>query len=236
MFRALRRWTKSAQSPSVKKQRRRLDFDTLEDRAVPALLGNNLFPADNPWNQKITNAPVAANSAAIMNNIVSTYGNGRLHPDFSEDTNTTADLYGIPYNVVHGNSTPKTQVVIDWYPGESDIVPVPIPANPVIEGDYRNGPKAGVNNRGDSHMIIYDVDNNIAYELYHVSRPSENADGKWHAGQQTVWDMKTNQFRTLGWTSADAAGLSVLAGLARPDEGLPVSQGGQGASSTTRFA
>src|SRR5207237_877639 len=32
----------------------------------------------------------------------------------------------------------------------------------------------------------------------------------------------------LGWTSADAAGLSILAGLVRPDEGLPVSQGGQG--------
>src|SRR5262249_9407685 len=35
-------------------------------------------------------------------------------------------------------------------------------------------------------------------------------------------------FRTIGWTSADAAGLSILAGLARPDEGLPTSQGGQG--------
>lgn len=73
-----------------------------------------------------------------------------------------------------------------------------------------------------------DQDNNIAYEFYRASRPSENADGKWHADQQTVWDMKTNTFRTLGWTSADAAGLSILAGLVRPDEALPVSQGGQG--------
>src|SRR5262249_23603292 len=45
----------------------------------------------------------------------------------------------------------------------------------------------------------------------------------------SVWDMKANTFRTLGWTSADAAGLSVLAGLARPDEGRPASEGGQGA-------
>jgi hypothetical protein len=37
-----------------------------------------------------------------------------------------------------------------------------------------------------------------------------------------------NSFRPLGWTSGDAAGLSILAGLARPDEALPVSQGGQG--------
>jgi hypothetical protein len=40
--------------------------------------------------------------------------------------------------------------------------------------------------------------------------------------------MATDSFRTLGETSADAAGLSILAGLARPDEGLTVAQGGQG--------
>jgi hypothetical protein len=40
--------------------------------------------------------------------------------------------------------------------------------------------------------------------------------------------MKADTFRTIGWTSADAAGLSILAGLARPDEGLPTSEGGQG--------
>ena len=72
------------------------------------------------------------------------------------------------------------------------------------------------------------MDNNIAYEFYRMSRPSENTDGRWHADQQSVWDMNTNTFRTLGWTSADAAGLSILPGLVRPDEGLPVSQGGQG--------
>jgi hypothetical protein len=206
-----------------------LTFDTLEDRSVPALVGQSLFPADNPWNQKVTNAPVAANSAAIMNNIVTRYGNGRLHPDFGQDARANGqDLYGISYNVVHGNSTPKVNVVIDDYDYESDIIPVPMPANPVIEGDYQSGPRAGLDERGDSHLLIFDIDNRIAYELYRASRPSENTDGRWHADQESVWDMKTNAFRTLGWTSADAAGLSILAGLVRPDEGLPVSQGGQG--------
>jgi hypothetical protein len=206
-----------------------LRVEALEDRTVPTLLGNSLFPADNPWNQKITSAPVAANSAAIMNQIVTTYGNGRLHPDFGQDYNTSADLYGIPYNVVHGNTTPKTSVVIDAYADESDVVPVPLPANVILEGDYQNGPKAGLANRGDSHLLVYDVDNNVAYEFFATSRPGENRDGQWHADQETVWDMKANTFRTVGWTSADAAGLSILAGLVRPDEALPVSQGGQGA-------
>ena len=55
-----------------------------------------------------------------------------------------------------------------------------------------------------------------------------HTDGLWHAAQETVWNMNSDTFRTLGETSADAAGLSILAGLVRPDEGLPVSQGGQG--------
>jgi hypothetical protein len=210
-------------------RRSRLHVRELEDRVVPTLLGNQLFPADNPWNQPITSAPVAASSAAIMNNILTHYGDGRLHPDFGQDYHTAGgDLYGIPYNVVHGNSTPKVNVVLDAYADESDVAPVPIPANAVIEGDFQTGPNVGVDNRGDSHLLIFDVDNNVAYELGRASRPSENTDGKWHADVETVWDMKANTFRTLGWTSADAAGLSLLAGLVRPDEGLPVSQGGQG--------
>jgi len=192
--------------------------------ARASLLSSNLFPADNPWNQNISQAPVATNSAAIISKI----GNGRFHPDFGQDYRVGNGLYGIPYNVVHGNSAAKIHVVIDAYASQSDIHDVPLPANPVIEGDMDNAPTVGLNVRGDSHMLIWDEDNNIAYEFYRASRPSENADGKWHADSETIWDMRTNGFRTLGWTSGDAAGLPILPGLARPDEALPVAQGGQG--------
>src|SRR5262249_5385461 len=119
--------------------------------------------------------------------------------------------------------------------------------NAVIEGDFQNGPNmngGGYNagQRGDSHLIVWDEDTNTAYELYGVSRPNDptlfpntsfvelpKTNRAWHAAQETVWNMNTDTFRTLGETSADAAGLSILAGLARPDEGLPISQGGQGA-------
>jgi IPT/TIG domain len=205
-----------------------LQLEQLEDRTVPTLLGQQLFPSENPWNQPITSAPLAANSTAIMNNIISHYGDGRLHPDFGQDYHAAQDLYGIPYNIVHGNTAAFLPVVIDAYSDESDLQTAPIPINAVLEGDYQNGPRPGLDNRGDSHLLVWDADHNVAYEFYRASRPNENADGKWHADQETVWDMKTNQFRTLGWTSADAAGLSILAGLVRPDEALPVSQGGEG--------
>jgi hypothetical protein len=223
----------------------RLVAEELEARLLPTLLGQQIFPLDYPWNQNISNAPVAANSAAIIANIgASTH----VTPNWSADNPSygASPLYGIPYNVVHGNSTAKVNVIIDNYPGESDLVPVPIPPNAVLEGDFQNGPNpngAGYNpnQRGDSHLIVWDEDNNVAYELYGVSRPSDptlfpntanielpHTDGLWHAAQESVWNMNTDSFRMLGETSADAAGLSILAGLSRPDEGLPGSEGGQG--------
>jgi hypothetical protein len=207
--------------------------EELENRVVPTLLGQNLFPANNPWNQVITNAPVAGASTGIINNVIALHkgSNNPIHPDFGQDSQSPGNtpLYGIPYNVVHGNSTPKVHVIIDNYPGESDLQDAPIVSGVVIEGDFQSGPNHNVANRGDSHLIVWDQDNNIDYEFGNASRPSENADGMWHAGQETVWDMKVNTFRTLGFTSADAAGLAILPGLVRPDEGLTVGQGGQGA-------
>ena len=210
--------------------------------ALASLLGQQLYPSDYPWNQNISNAPVVTNSAAIIAHIGNTV---KIHPDWGADnpTNGISPLYGIPYNVVHGNSTAKINVIIDNYPGESDIQPVPIPTNAVIEGDYQDGPNPhgpGYDTdqeRGDSHLIVWDEDNNIGYELYGASRPADtnlldgslHTDGKWHAAQESVWNFKADSFRLLGETSADAAGLSILSGLVRPDEGLPVSQGGQGA-------
>src|SRR5262245_44026087 len=197
-------------------RRHRPDVLALEARRLLTLLGQQLFPSDNPWNQNIAAAPVASNSAAIINNITTLYGNGRLHPDFGQDAQGANPLYGIPYNVVHGNSQARLHVVIDAYPGESDIQDAPIPSNAVIEGDQQNGPTVGITARGDSHLIVYDVDNNVAYEFYRASRPSENSDGLWHAGQESVWNMNNDSFRPLDWTSADAAGLAILPGLVRP--------------------
>ncbi len=210
------------------------DLEELEHRVVPTLLGQQLFPLNYPTNQNIANAPVAANSTAIINQIGTSV---KIHPDLGDDnpTNGIDPLYGIPFNVVHGNSVAKVNVIIDGYPSQSDQIPVPIPANAVIEGDFQGGPNLlgpgyNVGQRGDSHLIIWDEDNNMAYELFGASRPDDlnNSSGQWEALQESVWNMNTDTFRTLGETSADAAGLSILSGLLRPDEALPVSQGGQG--------
>lgn len=184
----------------------RLKLEELESRDLPStFLGNQIFPADNPWNQKIDKAPVAAQSSSWLSYIGV---DDRLRPDFGSGT-YAGSIIGIPFNVVSG-SQPKVQVVIDSWPEESDIMPVPIPANPKIEND----PSL----EGDRHLLVYDKDNNIVYELYNAKPPSITADGKWHAANQAVWDLNKNTFRTEGWTSADAAGLPVFPGLVRTDE------------------
>jgi hypothetical protein len=189
---------------------RSLRIEQLEDRQLFTLDGDTLFPADNPWNQRIDLAPVAANSSTL---VASIGGTSNLHPDFG--TIYEGAYIGIPYVVVSGNQ-PKLNVIIDAYPDESDIVPVPIPPGAPLEGD----PLPSEQNDGDRHLLVYDRDNNIAYELYNVHRPDETGDGQWHADSQAVWHMDQNWFRTPGDTSADAAGLPILPGLVRVDEVL----------------
>ncbi len=160
------------------------------------------FPSDNAWNQDISSASVDPNSSAIINFIGDSTP---LHPDFG------AGLYagqtiGIPYVVVSGS--PFVNVKFTAYGSESDPGPMPIPQNAPIEG-Y---PKPG---NGDRHVLVLDRDNCWLYELY-SSYPQKN--GSWNAASAAVWDLLNDEQRPYTWTSADAAGLSVFAGLARYDE------------------
>ena len=88
------------------------------------------------------------------------------------------------------------------YADESDKVGYPIPAKPRVE--------AG----SDRHILLVDKDRCKLYELYAAKRSS----GRWSAGSGAVWNLRSNKLRPSGWTSADAAGLPILPGLARYDE------------------
>ena len=158
-----------------------------------SLNGRQVFPADNPWNQRVDSLPLNPNSDAIINHI------GRsspLHPDFGSDP-----TYGIPYIVVSG-STPTITVPFLEYPDESDPGPYPVPDNTPIESG------------SDAHALILDRDHGKLYELYHAV----HVGGGWTAGCGAIFDLNSNAYRPAGWTSADAAGLPIFAGLVRYDE------------------
>lgn len=172
-------------------------------RQAPAasIGGCSLFPANNIWNTDISSLPVAANSGTI---IASIGASGHLHPDFGSGT-YNGEPIGIPYTVVPASQPGVT--VSFQYADESDSGPYPIPANAPIEG--------GASSTGDRHVLVVQSGVCKLYELY-ASYPQSN--GSWKAGSGAVWNLNSNALRPSTWTSADAAGLPILPGLARYDE------------------
>jgi hypothetical protein len=55
-------------------------------------------------------------------------------------------------------------------------------------------------------------------KLYELWDAYPNADGSWNAGSGAVFNLRSTKLRPNGWTSADAAGLPIFAGLIRYDE------------------
>ena len=160
------------------------------------------FPSDNAWNQDISQASVDPNSDAIINFIGATVP---LHPDFGAGLYQGSTI-GIPYVVVSGD--PFVNIKFTAYGSESDPGPMPVPHKAPIEGYPHPGD-------GDRHVLVLDRDNCWLYELYHSYAQK---DGSWKANSAAVWDLLNDEQRPYTWTSADAAGLPVFAGLARYDE------------------
>ena len=161
---------------------------------APALGGCQVFPADNPWNADVSGSAVDANSAAYIASINAS--RGFLHPDFGSDP-----TYGIPYTVVPANQ-PSVPITFTDYGDESDPGPYPIPLNAPVE--------AG----SDAHVLTLQQGSCTLYELFGAQRSGSG----WSAASGAVFDLGSNALRAEGWTSADAAGLPILPGLARYDE------------------
>jgi hypothetical protein len=168
---------------------------------LPQAPGCPVFPATSPWNQRVDKLPVAASSAAIVNAIGP---DDRMHADFGSGLWDGGPI-GIPITVVRG--TQRKKRVAFEYASESDKGPYPIPANVAIEGGRRSD--------GDRHALIVDRDACRLYELFALYPTSG---GGWRAGSGAIFDLRSNRLRPAGWTSADAAGLAILPGLARYDE------------------
>jgi hypothetical protein len=167
--------------------------------AVQTLPGTScaVFPADNPWNQRVDRLPVAKSSAALIAQIGLS---SAVHPDFGTVYNGAPN--GIPYAVV-GNATKRVPVSFQ-YASESDGHLYPLPRNVPIEG----GPHSG----GDRHVIVVNKDTCTDYELFAAYPLSGGA--RWKAGSGAIFSLRSDKLRPAGWTSADAAGLPILAGLA----------------------
>lgn len=182
---------------------------TADTRSTPGIMGQvmlgrnaslggaQLFPASNAWNTPIVDRPVDPRSDEYLAALGLTIP---LHPDFGTNRLRT-HLFGIPYVVIDGGDTPRYTVPFN-YGDQSDPGPYPIPDDVPIEDG------------GDRHALVLDRNDWRLYELYLL----EGKPPLWEAGSGAVFDLGLDASRPRGWTSADAGGLPVLAGLARADE------------------
>jgi hypothetical protein len=171
-------------------------------RPLPSAPKCPIFPRSSHWNQRVDKLPLLSNSNAM----VAAAGASRTaHADFGSGTYNGGPI-GIPYATV-SKEQKRVPVTFD-YSDESDRGPYPIPPNAPIEG--------GRNADGDRHVIVVDRSRCRLFELFDAHPQGDGS--SWHAGSGATWNLRSNHLRPPGWTSADAAGLPILPGLARYDE------------------
>src|SRR5688572_23762316 len=172
-------------------------------------LGTLYAPADNWWNLDVSNAPLDNSSAAIVSTIMNYEATGgRLHPRLGS-------IHAMP-DIVVDSSTPRVPVTFQ-YAAESDAgapgapVGYPIPAEAITNPRFMEEEGAVGSNK---HLLMIDRGQRAAYELAGAAY----VNGKWTAKSGAIFPLTYNHRRPEGWTSADAAGLCVTAGLLRYDE------------------
>ena len=162
-------------------------------RGAPAC---SVFPVDNVWHADVSGLPVHPSSGAWLASMGG--GDVHLHPDFGPSDGPQP--YGIPYTAVDADHE-KVAVTFE-YADESDPGPYPFGADTPIESG------------SDRHALMIDRDACRLYELYDATYSPAGST----AGSGAVFDLRSNALRPSGWTSADAAGLPIFAGLLRLDE------------------
>ncbi len=165
----------------------------------PRIAGCPIFPKDNPWNTDVSGYPVDRPTSDAY---IGSLGAITLWPDFG--SGAYGD-YGIPYGTVPADQplVPITFHVSPQIASESDPGPYPIPPTARVEGG------------GDHHVLVLRQGDCRLFELYDATK---QADDGWSVYSAATFDLRSNALRHDGYTSADAAGLPMLPGLARVDE------------------
>ena len=164
-----------------------------------SLAGRRPFPADNPWNQDISSAPVDPNSAALIASI----------GPAPASTPTSAPSGTAPPSASRTSSCSGTQpqVPVSFdYADESDPGPTRFPPDAPIEG----GPNAS----GDRHVLVIDRDNWKLYELF-AAHPNG---GGWQAGSGAVFDLNSTRCARPAGPRPTRPGCRSSPGCVRYDE------------------
>jgi hypothetical protein len=200
--------------------------------AGTVLSGCEIFPADNPWNVRIDGPNVQ---------VITTYSSlpqgTSLHADFGD---FSPDGYGIPYEVVPASQADE-QTTFGCFADQSDPGPggwitppmasssdcsgeggdneLGVTKYPFFTGMHIEGnPAAGSGGTpgalpGDQHALVLSqgTPGCTLYEAWNCVY----APAPFNCANGAKFDLTSNALRPAGWTSADAAGLPIFAGLVR---------------------
>jgi hypothetical protein len=191
-------------------------FNTPAADAVVSAM--QIMPRDNPWNEDISRRPLLPNSDAMIAQIKSDLGTRQALQPF----------YEMNYVLVPDNQTRVNIPFLD-YPDESDLDggtypsgSYPIPTNQPIESWPRDTGnltlqqwQMDVNNSGgDRHGIMVAPGAGSIWETWQMKLTQSG----WQASNGAKFSLNSNALRPDGWTSGDAAGLSMFVATVRYDE------------------
>lgn len=187
---------------------------------TPAAIADVLprFPPGSFVHRNITTAPLATNSATMINTLATTlggWGNGnKFQIDFS-------------IIVVHAPAGAPTKPLLAWpdasgycYGGGPDCeapgLAIPLPAGGMVEGSPTNDYHCD-NSNNDCHLIV--VQGTKLYEIYQANLAADNSGVEGIVG--VLWDLAKvypPQGRGEQCTSADAGGFPIAPMLFSADE------------------
>ncbi len=170
----------------------------------PGPAQGHYFPPGAIWTQDVYDAPVAADSASIIQCLRDAGGWGN------------EDVFQIDFSIEvlrDDGSAPMRDFVptADFFPPDCDQVPVPVPPGGALEGE------AGYECEGDGDCHLIVVRGTNLYEMWRANIVG----GTFYGGCLAVWDL-TRVYGPTGrgaqCTSADAAGFPIAPLLFTADE------------------
>lgn len=192
-------------------------FNTPAADAIVAAM--QIMPVTSPWNERVDQRPVRANSNAMITQITN---------DLASSRRTLRPFFEMNYALVP-DTQPRVPIQFVDYPDESDLDggtyprgSYPIPANqPIEEWPVGTGSltlqqwQQDINNDGgDRHSITVAPGVGQFWETWQAKLVGNT----WQASNGAKWNLNSNALRPAGWTSADAAGLPLFPALVRYDE------------------
>jgi hypothetical protein len=177
------------------------------DAQTPPAAGHGpYFPADAPWYQDVSMAPVDLESTAVINWLtgVGGWGGGHMQIDF------TIEVLEADASAPMRSFTPTD----DFFDPDCDFAQIPLPPNGALEGE------AGYQcaHDGDCHLIVV---HRSSHRLYEMWRADVMNSSTFFGGCLSVWNMDlTYPYAGRGQdcSSADAAGFPIAPLLFNADE------------------